>query len=78
MLAITLGCRIIFKDHELDEEECYCLPSAMGQLACQHLVPWKDLCDVNIQSEFRQFSSAERNPAEGKHHRPCHLVFDVC
>lgn len=42
----------------------------------------EDLCDVNAQSEFRQFSSAERNSSEGKHYRPCHwsicLVFDVC
>lgn len=54
MLAITVASRIIFKDHELDEEECYCLPSATGLLVCQHLVPQKDLCDVNAQSEFRQ------------------------
>lgn len=49
-----LASRIIFKDHELDEEECYCLPSATGLLVCQHLVPQKDFCDVNAQSEFRQ------------------------
>lgn len=54
MLAVTLASRIIFKDHELDEEECYCLPSAMGLLVCQHLVPQKDLRDVNAQSEFRK------------------------
>jgi len=79
MLAITLASRIIFKDHELDEEECYCLPSATGLLVCQHLVPQKDLRTKRIQTEF---SSAERNPAEGKHYRLCHwsihLDFDVC
>lgn len=82
MLAIILASRIIFKDHELDKEECHYLPSATGLLVCQHLVPQKDLCDVNTQSKFRQFSSTERNSAEDKHYRPCHwsicLVFDVC
>lgn len=82
MLVIILASRIIFKDHELDKEECYYLPSATGLLLCQHLVPQKDLCDVKTQSKFRQFSSAERNSAEGKHYRPCHwsicLAFDVC
>lgn len=77
MLAIISASRIIFKDHELDKEECYYLPSATGLLLCQHLVPQKDLCHVNTQSKFRQFCSAE-----GKHYRPCHwsicLVFDVC
>lgn len=82
MLAIILASRIIFKDHELDKEECYYLPSATGLLLCQHLVPQKDLCDVNVQSKFRQFSSAEMNSVEGKHYRPCHwsicLVSDGC
>lgn len=54
MLAITSASRIIFKDQEADEEDSYCLPSAMGLFVRQHLVPQKDLCDVNAQSKFRE------------------------
>lgn len=54
MLAITLASRIIFKDQEVDEEDCYCWPSATGLFVCQHLVPQKDLCDANAQSKFRE------------------------